>query len=371
MAHNDHSNHSGGHQEGQPHHHIVPVPTYLAVGVALMVLTLLTVWVAHIDLGEMNFVIAFAIATLKAVLVALIFMGLKYDAKENGLIFACSFIFLAIFIVLTSTDLFFRGDVYVKGPLIAQPKGVSKFKKPWVSTPELIAHGKELFAVQCVACHGPLGHGDGPAASALVPHPRNFTSDQGWSHGRKPSQVFNTISNGSPGTGMAGFGTLPADDRWSLAQFVLSLGPTAPTDTDADLAKIGVNPAAEGAVAEVQKTIPIEVAMARIEVKAPARREAGTPPSGPGAAVYEARCAHCHGVDGQGGIKVKNLGVNPVAYVRTYAFSVASEGLRSPETFDHVVARGLPGDLMPGSGELGASDLRELYGYVKSLASAR
>jgi len=42
------------------------------------------------------------------------------------MIFGTSFLFLAIFIVLTSTDLFFRGDVYVKGPLVAAAQAQSK-----------------------------------------------------------------------------------------------------------------------------------------------------------------------------------------------------------------------------------------------------
>jgi len=166
--------------KNQKHHHfILPTKTAVLIGSTLLVLTAVTVWVAHIDLGHFNFAIAMAVATFKALLVALFFMGLKYDRAENAMIFVTSFVFLAIFIILTSTDIFFRGDVYTKGPLVMASNTQSKLKKPWISTPELVAHGKELFAQQCVSCHGVEGKGDGPAASALEPHPRNFVSTDG------------------------------------------------------------------------------------------------------------------------------------------------------------------------------------------------
>src|SRR4051812_32681560 len=98
----------------QHHHHILPYGAAAAIFAALLFLTFLTVYMAEIDLGRLNFVVAFFIATTKATLVALFFMNLYWDQKENGGIFATAFIFLAIFIVLTSMDLFFRGNVYLK-----------------------------------------------------------------------------------------------------------------------------------------------------------------------------------------------------------------------------------------------------------------
>ena len=45
-------------------------------------------------------------------------------------------------------------------------------------TPD-VAKGKEIFAQRCVACHGPSGHGDGPASASLNPKPRKF-ADPDW-----------------------------------------------------------------------------------------------------------------------------------------------------------------------------------------------
>ncbi len=249
------------HDQKKHHHYILPDRLILTVGGALMILTVITVWVAGIDLGKLNFLVAMVVATIKGSLVALIFMNLRKDKRENGVIFATSFLFLAIFIVLTSSDLFFRGDVYVKGPLVPTSVAKSKLKNPWLPTESLVNHGKELFAVQCVSCHGDHGKGDGMAAAALNPHPRNFTVPEGWKNGRKPSMVFKTLKEGLAGSAMASFSTLPSDDRWALAHFVLSMGPKPLADTSADLASIGVDPSQEGGGEVEEKVLPIETAI--------------------------------------------------------------------------------------------------------------
>ncbi len=89
-------------------HHIISVNTCLRLFVALLFLTVITVLASRINFGVFNFTIAMLIATVKAFLVVLYFMGLKYDSNENRTIFFSSFIFLFIFVFLTSSDLLFR-----------------------------------------------------------------------------------------------------------------------------------------------------------------------------------------------------------------------------------------------------------------------
>ncbi len=264
-----HDGNQGGHQDGHHEHFILPEKMAVAVGVALLVLTAFTVWIAGVDLGRLNFTVALLVAVVKASLVGLVFMGLKYDRKENGLIFLTSFLFLAIFIVLTATDLLFRGDVYVKGPLVAAT-GKSQFKKPWISTPELVAKGKGLYEQQCVACHGATGQGNGPAGAALNPPPRNFTVAAGWKNGRKPTGVFKTLTQGL--NQMPVFSSLSSDDRWAMTQYVLSLAPNPETDTAADFAALKIDPTKDdgGAGAgDESKSIPVEVAIDILAVPAP------------------------------------------------------------------------------------------------------
>lgn len=372
---NSHDQH-GKHDSS--HHHILPDKVALTVGGALIVLTVITVAVAKLDLGAMNFFVAFLVATIKACLVALYFMGLKYDAKENGVIFATSFIFLVIFIGLTSTDLFFRGDVYVKGPItIAAASAPSKLKNPWVVTPELVSHGKELYAQQCVSCHGATGHGDGVASASLNPRPRNFTAAEGWKNGRKPSGIFKTLREGIPGSGMASFATLPSDDRWALVHYVSSLGPSQEVDTNADLVKVGIDPS-KGGAEQVAPTIPIDVAMARMAEKEPDSGRAESistlstdPEEGPAPAahVYAQNCLSCHGTHGEGGVRVKRLGAFPTAWIQTEHLGKAV-AMRSTDSFRKVVVQGIPGDMMPGHGQLTPGQISELFGYIKTLTAA-
>jgi cytochrome c oxidase subunit IV len=78
-------------------HHIIPRPTYFKVFGALIVLTIITVAASRVDFGAMNTVVAFTIATIKAVLVASIFMHLKYDDRMNRLILFSALFFLVVF----------------------------------------------------------------------------------------------------------------------------------------------------------------------------------------------------------------------------------------------------------------------------------
>ena len=89
--------------------HISPKPTYYAIFGALMVLTTITVLVAFINLGALNFPVALAIAILKATLVVLFFMHVKYSSQLTKLICGTAFFFLVILFALTLSDYLSRG----------------------------------------------------------------------------------------------------------------------------------------------------------------------------------------------------------------------------------------------------------------------
>lgn len=90
--------------------HVLPTIVYLAILGALIFLTLVTVAVAQVDLGPFSFPVAMLVATVKASLVALVFMHLWWDSKLNAVVFICTLLFLAIFIVLTASDLLTRSE---------------------------------------------------------------------------------------------------------------------------------------------------------------------------------------------------------------------------------------------------------------------
>ena len=89
--------------------HVDSLKLYFAVFATLMVLTALTVWVAFIDLGAMNTVVALGVAVTKATLVILFFMHVKYSSRLTWLVVASGFFFLAIMLALTMADVVSRG----------------------------------------------------------------------------------------------------------------------------------------------------------------------------------------------------------------------------------------------------------------------
>lgn len=84
--------------------HVLPASVLLGVFGSLIALTWLTVYVTNFDLGALNFPIAMAIAVVKASLVALYFMHLRYDHPFHGLIFVAALLFVGIFLSLTIMD---------------------------------------------------------------------------------------------------------------------------------------------------------------------------------------------------------------------------------------------------------------------------
>lgn len=87
MSHNSHDQHS---ELG----HIVPVKTYLTVLITLLILTVVTVVVSRFDFGELNLLVGMAIATVKAALVVMVFMHLKYESPLTWLYVLCPILLL-------------------------------------------------------------------------------------------------------------------------------------------------------------------------------------------------------------------------------------------------------------------------------------
>ncbi len=76
----------------------------MAVFLALIALTILTVGQSYIDLGRLNLIVVILIATTKASLVVSFFMHLRYDNKFNALIFVSCIFFIGVFFAYTMND---------------------------------------------------------------------------------------------------------------------------------------------------------------------------------------------------------------------------------------------------------------------------
>jgi cytochrome c oxidase subunit 4 len=88
--------------------HIVSKTIYFIIFAALMVLTVITYYVALIDLGRLNIVVALAVAVTKAVLVVLFFMHVRYSTRLTKVVVIAGFFWLSLLVVLTLADYFTR-----------------------------------------------------------------------------------------------------------------------------------------------------------------------------------------------------------------------------------------------------------------------
>lgn len=108
-----------------------------------------------------------------------------------------------------------------------------------LATPAAVARGRELYELlECTACHGPRGLGDGPSASGLSvdawgnpQRPANFTRGR-LKSGPTPEDVYRTFMTGVYGTAMPSYydifaepdgENIRAGDAWNLVAYVLSL----------------------------------------------------------------------------------------------------------------------------------------------------
>ena len=91
-------------------HHVSSPQLLVATFLALVALTILTVAVSFaqrdglIDLGQWDMPVTLAIATVKAALVAVIFMHLQHDKLFNSVLLIGGVLFMALFIGMTILD---------------------------------------------------------------------------------------------------------------------------------------------------------------------------------------------------------------------------------------------------------------------------
>jgi cytochrome c oxidase subunit 4 len=91
-------------KHGEHEHHVTPPIVYIVIFGILLVFTALTVGASYIEMGVFNPIVAILIGVVKATLVVLFFMGVKYSTKLTKLtVGAGLFTFLAL-ISMTLAD---------------------------------------------------------------------------------------------------------------------------------------------------------------------------------------------------------------------------------------------------------------------------
>jgi cytochrome c oxidase subunit IV len=85
--------------------HIATKKLYVGIWLTLMVLTVVTAAVSRVDLGIASTAVALAIATTKALLVVLFFMGVKYVSQRMTIVVIVSgLFFLGLLLILSMAD---------------------------------------------------------------------------------------------------------------------------------------------------------------------------------------------------------------------------------------------------------------------------
>jgi glucose/arabinose dehydrogenase len=94
------------------------------------------------------------------------------------------------------------------------PDSAQQMKNPYEGQPAAIAAGTQLYARNCLSCHGKSGEGSGNVPS-LVDGKLETTT---------PGEVFWFITKGDKDNGMPSWAQLPEKQRWQIVSYVKSLG---------------------------------------------------------------------------------------------------------------------------------------------------
>ena len=150
---------AAGHDEHHGMAHVMPIPILIAVFLALLFLTLATVVANDFELGAAELWISMGIATVKASLVGIYFMHLRYDRLFNAFAFLSSVVFLALFVSFAVLDTkAYQGDLK------------SFQMSPYGQTPEPVSTATAQKQAQAETSQPAAGH-----ATPASPTPASIT----------------------------------------------------------------------------------------------------------------------------------------------------------------------------------------------------
>jgi cbb3-type cytochrome c oxidase subunit III len=177
-----------------------------------------------------------------------------------------------------------------------------------------IAGALPLYAANCIGCHGAEGEGTSIAPALNTPAVR----------AKSDTELARTITNGVPGTLMAGWSqALPAEQISQLANMIRYW----------DEIPAGLIP---------QPNLP-PIASTNADTIAA------------GAQLYSIACSHCHGSDGQG------TRMAPALNVQTFLTQTNDQAIKA------IIANGVPNTKMPAwGGRLSDEELNRLVSFLRA-----
>jgi len=211
----------------------------------------------------------------------------------------------------------------------ANPKGSKGYR-------DAVKQGGELYYKNCIFCHGDMLDGKGHFAQVFNPRPINF-QDVGTIAQLQESFLFWRITTGGPGLPREGtpwasampvwHEMLKEDEVWKIITFLYDYTGHAPRSWK----------------------------LAKKSAEAPPVKPAGKNGKLNDAAVdalYEKRCSHCHGIEGDGaGPAAKYLYPKPRDFtIGTFKYKTthADDEFPSDDDLRKTIEEGLPGTSMPG-----------------------
>ncbi len=109
-------------------------------------------------------------------------------------------------------------EEHVGGQHGVPPEAIA-VKNPVPATEESIALGAQIYAQNCVVCHGANGKGDGPAAASLPKKPANLHARH--VQANTDGALFWIISHGKPNSPMPPWdNVLTEEERWHVVNFL-------------------------------------------------------------------------------------------------------------------------------------------------------
>ncbi len=201
------------------------------------------------------------------------------------------------------------------------------------SSPDEIAEGRDLFAENCVGCHGEAGDGSGLEGAA------DFT-DQEFMANEDPAEFFEKITDGVEGSAMPAWGANFTEDQiWALVNYVWTFAYDygEAVEPAAEVVEPTEAPAAE-------KVFPVEM-----------------PSAERGMAVFAANCTRCHGEAGDGSGLAGAADFTDVEFMRH----------EKPAEFFEAIRDGVAGTAMPAWGEsLSDSEIWDVLYYERTFATS-